>query len=145
PASTCFTGRCVDSATVCNGSECGLPEEITGGGTGSANEAGSSDGAYDAELDGPGFEDARGTDATLGADGSATDGGQDASGSYPLCAFSPPAFHCAPTANGTFTSGSCETGAGPVPCCRCLCPTTMTAVGCTSMGGCSNLMPACVP
>lgn len=154
PASTCFKGSCVSATTICSGSDCGLVEENPGTGTGEggANDATSSDGAYDADLDGPGFEDVfdAGSDA-----GSATDAqsdantqpdaaGMDAATIYPNCSLSGNLWLCAAQAGwGTQTPGACDGSGGSTPCCRCNCPPTMTAVSCTSAFSCTPVDPSC--
>jgi len=49
PASTCFKGGCVPDTVGCQGESCLLPQE-SGQGQGSASDASSSDGAYDADI-----------------------------------------------------------------------------------------------
>ncbi|MDB5216727.1 MAG: Xanthine/uracil/thiamine/ascorbate permease family protein [Myxococcaceae bacterium] len=135
PASTCFKGSCVDASVTCNDSACGLPQEHPGTGTGSGNEAGSSDGAYDADLDGMSFEDVvdsgNGGDATMVTDARADADSGDSGPTGTLCAnqsgFS---AYCAPSnGNGDTTPGGC--GGGPGDCCRCKCTMTAGFVNCT--------------
>lgn len=131
PASTCFKGSCVDATVSCVGADCGLQQEHPGSGSGT--DASSSDGAYDADLDGMSFDDVTdtgtGMDATMVGDGRADadsgdsgtgtmcNGGQSAGGSG----------SCDPS-NGhgstTPTPGACSGGAlaAPAVCCSCACP-----------------------
>jgi hypothetical protein len=140
PASTCFKGTCVDSNVTCNGSECGLPQEHPGEGDG--GPSGSSDGAYDAELDGPGFEDAD-FDAPDGT--AVVDGGPDTDGSInpvaPSCGDAGgPEFCHHPSGKGMTTAGPCPGGAGNF-CCRCTCGSSVVKT-CepTSFSGSCNPM-----
>src|SRR5690606_23017669 len=111
PASTCFKGTCVDASAICRGSDCGLVEEL--GGEGSANEAGSSDGAYDADLDGPGFEDVFVPDGGVRTDASIVDARVEAGPvTYPPCLLSvgpSSAFYqCSPPTGGSSVPGACD-------------------------------------
>ncbi|MBX3190066.1 MAG: hypothetical protein KF819_23775 [Labilithrix sp.] len=118
PATTCFKGACVDATVTCNGAECGLPQERPGEGN---VDGGSFDGAYDADLDAPGFEDAS-FDAPDGT--SVVDGGPDAAGAdsgFPSCGnVGTGSPYCYAPANGTTTAGPCPAGAGAF-CCQCAC------------------------
>lgn len=126
PASTCFKGSCVDASVVCNGDECGLSQEHPGEGDAGASESGSSDGAYDSELDGTSSQDSSnddgGTqikDAMPEADSSGADGGAVAcggGGSFVNL--------CYRNGGGTVTAGACgNPGDGTVACCQCKCTT----------------------
>jgi hypothetical protein len=124
PASTCFKGACVAANVICNGDECGLPDEHPGEGDAGASEGGSSDGAYDAELDGTSSQDSSNDDggsmiqdATADADSS----GMDANA--PPCGSAGSAY-CFPNGStGTSTIGSCSAPANTsYVCCRCTCP-----------------------
>lgn len=109
-------------------------------GEGGANDATSSDGAYDAEMD-VNIDDA-GDAADVMTDSEARADGPGGS-PYAPCAFSSPAHFCEAPANGTLSPGSCD-GATTGQCCRCTCPTTMTVTSCTTSGnGCSSLSPPC--
>jgi hypothetical protein len=130
PASTCFKGGCVSASVTCNGTDCGLPQENPGQGSGGGNEAGSSDGAYDADLDGMSFEDV--TSPDTGSDGMAVaDAGPDADSGFVDASSLPSCENQAGTSAscdpqngmGSTTPGTC--GAIPMPgfCCRCRCVT----------------------
>lgn len=125
PASTCWKGTCVDASVTCNGSDCGLVEEHPGEGSGSGGEAGSSDGAYDAELDGASFEDVTPTDApsdVMTRTDAKVDGGQDA-GAYLSCGGIAGGSFCAGGGAGTSTLGACANPDDMTKrCCRCACP-----------------------
>ena len=141
PASTCFKGSCVNAAVTCSGSDCGLAQENPGQGMGSGTEAGSSDGAYDAELDGMSFEDVTPpdtrSDATMIADAMPDAVGMDA-GSLPMCGFIafnmgiPNSASCDPANTfGTVTPGACgDAGGAGQGCCHCRCDAN-TTVACT--------------
>jgi hypothetical protein len=132
PASTCFKGACVSASVTCSGSDCGLAQENPGG-SGSGNEAGSSDGAYDADLDGMSFEDVTdaGQDTMPMMDAQADSGGLDAAG-YPKC----PLQSNMPACQGDGTNGLASAGGCSAPhdttkaCCRCTCQSTGQVVGC---------------
>ena len=154
PASTCFKGACVSASVTCNGSDCGLAQENPGQGTGGGNEAGSSDGAYDAELDGTSFEDVTPTPDSSGNDGMVVadampDGGPE-TGSLRMCGFitapsmgSPGSGACDPMNNfGTVTQGGCSGGAIADGCCRCRCTST-TTVTCTVNPSMTNCRDNC--
>ncbi len=151
PSSTCFRGACVDAAVVCNGPDCGLvgenPGQPPGGGEGGANEASSSDGAYDAELDGMSSSDVTVGDAgnDVSDSGNVSDAISDVKvesgpeagldGSvFPPCGNSGGLF-CFGGPNGINSPGTCsEPGVDPTKiCCRCTCPATMVIGGCTTM------------
>lgn len=141
PASTCFKGACVDARVTCNGSECGLVQENPGGG---ANEAGSSDGAYDADLDGSGFEDA----SRDGGDGAVVDGGPDAEGGIdpnaPPCGSSGVTVCYAP-GGGKTTPGACAVPSDlSKSCCRCTCPGTQMVVSCDMSMASMSCHPTCL-
>jgi hypothetical protein len=147
PASTCFRGACVDATVTCNGSECGLPQENPGQGDGGANEAGSSDGAYDAELDAMSFDDVSAPDGGTGITDAMPDaltGGFD--GSAPPCGQAGMTY-CYPNGTtGVSTVGSCSApDVRTTNCCRCTCPSSVV-VGCdipaTSASSCH---PTCPP
>jgi hypothetical protein len=145
PASTCFKGSCVDATVSCVGADCGLPQEHPGSGSGT--DASSSDGAYDADLDGMSFEDVTdtGTDGTTVVDGGpdADSGGFDAAG-YPLCALSNATDICqGDGTNGIASIGSCETGDNTRSCCRCVCRKNGMVAGCTNFASMS--MMSCHP
>jgi hypothetical protein len=128
PASTCFKGTCVDASVICNGSDCGLVQEHPGEGNGSGGEAGSSDGAYDADLDGSSFEDVTPHDAA-GDDMANTDAqiesGTD-SGLYPPCGGGGATTFCAGNEiAGKSTLGGCTVQTDLArKCCHCTCPST---------------------
>jgi len=140
PASTCFKGACVDASVTCNGSDCGLPQENPGSGTGTNNEAGSSDGAYDADLDGMSFDDVANPELDSSMDGTmvtdaradADSGGVDAS-SLPLCGSQGGgSASCDPmNANGLVSPGRCDNGDPSGACCRCRCTAPVGVVTCT--------------
>jgi hypothetical protein len=129
PASTCFKGSCVDATVSCVGADCGLPQERPGSGSGT--DASSSDGAYDADLDGMSFEDVTdtgtGMDATMVTDARA-DADSGDSGPTTICSsqFGNSAS-CEPNAgHGSTvpTPGPCGGAASPDSvCCSCTCPT----------------------
>lgn len=137
--STCFRGACVASTVRCDGDNCGLPEE----GFGAGGDGGSSDGAYDADLDGIAFEDVR----DAGGDGAQiVDGSGDGSlGPPPPCSMfggggSPMSGFCSPyNNNGELTDGGCN-GELSMKCCRCRCP-NQAVTSCTSMSGCTISCP----
>lgn len=145
PASTCFKGGCVDANVACSGSECGLPQEIGQGG-GGAGEAGSSDGAYDADTDGGGFDDASfdsGDGSIIGEAGPDAEGGT--SPNSPSCSIGGGAAVCSAPTNGESTAGPCSDRSivGPY-CCQCKCPSGAIA-SCASAalnGACSTICPA---
>jgi hypothetical protein len=149
PASTCFRGSCVDASVVCVNGECGLAPEHPGQGTGGANEGGSSDGAYDADLDGTSFEDVRdaGNDGTLVGDARPDGGGFDASTSTSCLSQFGNSASCDPTnGGGTATTGACG-GGGAVDqsCCVCSCPmggTIMCTIA-SSVGGSGSCRSSC--
>jgi hypothetical protein len=127
PASTCFKGSCVDATVRCVGADCRLPQEHPGSGSGS--DASSSDGAYDADLDGMSFEDVTdtggGMDATMVTDGRA-DADSGDSGSSTLCSGETPTSASCDPLNGhgtkTVAPGACVGGMPPDVCCTCTCP-----------------------
>jgi hypothetical protein len=152
PASTCFKGSCVSAEVVCVGSECGLAEENPGGiPSGEAgNDGSSSDGAYDAELDGTGSPDAQdsGADSMTGTDAQAdapdaSDGGPPAT---VACGIGGPNQFCA-QGYGTVTAGLCNGMPASTYCCRCLCPSGATATCQMSMANssCGTSMFFCPP
>jgi hypothetical protein len=147
PASTCFKGTCVNAAVTCNGSACGLPEEHPGEGVGGANEGGSSDGAYDADLDAMSFEDVTrdGGDGSLLTDGSiGLDAGIDASA--PACGGVAMSAYCYPNGfNGVSRPGTCGNPADlSNNCCFCTCPTNNAIVTCNiTVGSGSSCHPLC--
>ncbi len=132
PASTCFKGSCVDATVTCVGSDCGLPQEHPG--TGSGTDASSSDGAYDDALDGMSFDDVTdtgtGMDATMVTDARAdAEAGADSGDSGPtmICnAQLGNSASCEPsTGHGSTvpTPGPCGGAASPgAVCCSCTCP-----------------------
>ena len=128
PASTCFKGACVSSTVVCVGTDCGLSQENPGGiptGEGGATESGSSDAAYDAELDGGPFEDVADTSPPNDAmaDGSPI--------VYPACMD----LDGSATVRCDFTTGHGANAGGCADastCCKCTCPSSMTVVGCSA-------------
>lgn len=143
PSSTCFRGACVDSAVVCNGGDCGLPDEHPGEpepvGEGGAGDGSSSDGAYDAELD-VGIDDGQVAHDAVSTSDAQVEGGSDATLPYPPCTTGGGWFYCHATSNGTI--GTCSGGAGT--CCTCTCPVSAAVVSCTvfasSMSsGCSGM------
>lgn len=139
PASTCFKGTCVSATVVCVGAECGLAEENPGGvGEGGANEASSGDAAYDADLDGPPFEDVNVSDTSPPTDATA-DGGVDAS-AYPCQNVDAGnTYVCnAATGYGVVTAGQCDAGTGCT--CSCRCPSG-AVVGCTNGMTCGLMCP----
>jgi hypothetical protein len=141
PASTCFKGSCVSSEVVCAGADCGLAEENPGGiatGEGGASESGSSDGAYDAELDGlvgeDVFDSGVSTDAMPDVSADA-DGGptvNDGAAAYPPCSMFVPNWACLVPQNGTKFPGTCDDMTSPMTysCCRCSCPGSGKPVSC---------------
>lgn len=150
PGSTCFRGACVSASVSCNESECGLAQEIPGG-TGSGNEAGSSDGAYDADLDASSFEDVvdASQDTTMVAD--AMPDGTDAA-SLPPCGTQTTGAgasgSCDPiNGMGHVTPGACGTDAAAgVPsqgCCQCRCMPT-GVVSCTVQSGIMSCRADCL-
>ena len=144
PASTCFKGTCVDATVTCNGSDCGLPQERPGAG-GGGRDAGSSDGAYDADLDGSGFDDA----SRDGGDAANVDGGANADGSVdpsaPACGNQGSFAYCYDPSAGRTTPGACSNpGDSSKQCCRCTCTITQTVVSCdTSMSAGQSCHPTC--
>ena len=150
PASTCFKGACVNASVVCTDAECGLPQENPGQGTGGGHEAGSSDGAYDADLDGMSFDDVHdgGNDGTVVTDArpDADSGDIDAAG-LPLCGgvFANSASCDPMNGMGSTTPNACG-GGGPMgACCRCQCPTgVVTCSIFSSSGGSTSCRGACL-
>ena len=147
PASTCFKGTCVDATVTCVGADCGLRQENPGG-TGGGKEAGSSDGAFDADLDALSFDDVvdTGTDGTTVVDGGpdADSGGFDAS-AYPHCAVRGDGVDiCQGGGFGTTSQGACDAPANTMQsCCRCTCNKNGNVVGCSNFASMS--MMSCVP
>ncbi len=144
PSSTCFKGTCVDASVTCNGSDCGLVQEHPGEGSGSGGEAGSSDGAYDADLDGSSFDDVSQVDA---ADDSMThtdakiESGTEA-GTYPKCGLNAAGSYCAGDVAGTSTLGACANSLDSSKrCCRCSCPSGGGTASCETSAG----APAATP
>lgn len=141
PASTCFKGSCVNDAVGCQGDACGLPQET---GTGSGSDASSSDGAYDADMDGAFADDGSMTDSGAHMDaGSMVDGtvfGMT-DGSVPTCLFQPvPPMNmsmwtvCDSSLMDFTTGQDCAGGANPMrACCHCLC----------QHGGSMNMVVSC--
>jgi hypothetical protein len=122
PASTCFQGACVDASVTCNGSDCGLVQEHPGEGNGSGTEAGSSDGAYDADLDGSSFVDGAPPGDAMTYTDATIDSGTDAGG-YPKCGTNGTGNFCGDGVAGTSTLGACASAADKSRrCCRCTCP-----------------------
>ena len=126
PASTCFKGSCVDATVTCVGAECGLPQEHPGSGSGS--DASSSDGAYDADLDGMSFDDVTdtgsGMDATMVTDARADADSGDSAAS-PSCTLQTMNNSCEPSTGHGRTStppGVCGSSMPPAICCTCTCP-----------------------
>ena len=120
PSSTCFKGTCVDASVICNGSDCGLAQEHPGEGSGS--EAGSSDGAYDADLDGSSFDDVSQVDAADDAMTHTDAKVESGTGSYPPCASGGGSSFCVGGPNGTVTTGACATPTDKTKdCCHCAC------------------------
>jgi hypothetical protein len=153
PASTCFRGTCVDATVTCNGRDCGLAQEKPGSGTGSGNDASSSDGAYDADLDGTSFEDVvvvdSGKDGTVVVDGGpdADSGDADASAGKTCLFPTGNSASCDPmNGAGMATTGAC--GGGGLPgqaCCMCTCPMggMVTCTISSSAGGSGSCRSAC--
>jgi hypothetical protein len=151
PASTCFKGACVSSEVVCVGAECGLAQENPGGipgGEGGANESGSGDGAYDADLGDAQIEDVfdSGTSTDAMPDVSTdADSGISADGSTGMgfCSFSSPTWYCSSPQFGTKSPGTCADGSqqATFACCRCTCPNTLQMTACT-MSAASNACSA---
>lgn len=137
PASTCFKGGCVAASVTCNGDQCGLPEEHPGEGDAGARESGSSDGAYDADLDGMSLDDTSSsgdtgtpiTDASAEADSA----GFDASGA--TCGGGSGSFYCTQDGmHGHQTTGTCGDPSNTSQnCCRCACPGSGKVVACNLM------------
>ena len=147
PSSTCFKGTCVDASVTCNGSDCGLVQEHPGG-SGSGSEAGSSDGAYDADLDGSSFDDVSQVDA---ADDGMThtdakiEGG---TGSYPPCGSGGGGMvSCTgDEITGRATAGGCANPANTMlKCCHCSCPVGMTTAMCEMSAGSAGACSASCP
>lgn len=153
PASTCFKGTCVDAAVTCNGTDCGLVQEHPGEGDGGANEAGSSDGSYDADLDGMSFEDVSVRDAGNDTGNPVADATPDSQtgtldgGPYPPCGSAGPNSYCyANGATGVSTPGSCvDPGDLTKSCCHCTCAGSAMVTACDvlvmSPGSCHPTCP----
>lgn len=151
--STCFKGSCVSAEVICNGDVCGLTEERPGEGDGGGTEAGSSDGAYDADVEGGPFDDA----SRDGGDGSViADGSPDADGSVDPnalpCGNSGIVYCHAPSGAGRATPGQCNgTPNNNIVCCRCICGSTSSLVQCEatasmgSMGMPATMVSSCHP
>jgi hypothetical protein len=125
-SSTCFRGACVPATVTCNGEQCGLVEEHPGEADAGATDGSSSDGAYDADLDGASFEDSPTVDdgATPVKDAmpEADTGGVDAS-AY-TCGGSGFSHFCGMNANnnGVISSGTCaDPNDKSRDCCHCTC------------------------
>jgi len=140
PGSTCFKGACVDAAVTCNGSDCGLVQEHPGEGDAGANEASSSDGAYDADLDGMSFEDVTPRDAAT-----KLDTGMDTGVLVPPCGGISMSQECKPSSLfGTATIGACgDKGDTSRSCCSCTCMGTGTVASCDLFT--SMTMASCYP